>query len=76
MLSYDVQVSSRPRVWQHELQFALDHALRKFSAAPSPNIIDWLALRLGEMFDLASAEGELSLFKKTCKAHRLANLVL
>ena len=76
MLSYEVQVSSRRGVWQHELKFALDHALRKFSASPSPNIIDWLALRLGEIFDLAYAEGELSLFRAICKSHPLAKLVL
>jgi hypothetical protein len=71
-----VQVASRAGVWQHELQFALDHALRKFSSTPSPNIIDWLALRLGEIFDLASAEGELSRFKAICKSHRMGKLVL
>ena len=76
MLSYDVQVSSRRGAWRHELEFALDHALRKISTAPSPNIIDWLAVRLGEIFDLASADGELSLFKAICKSHPLAKLVL
>jgi hypothetical protein len=76
MLSYDVQVPSLRGAWRHELNFALDHAFRKFSAAPSSNIIDWLALQLGEIFDLASADGELSLFRAICKSHPMAKLVL
>lgn len=76
MLSYDVQVSAHPGAWRHELEFVLDHALRKFLAAPSPDIVDWLALRLGEIFDLACADDKLSLFKAICKSHALAGLVL
>src|SRR3954468_18697149 len=76
MLSYDVHVSSVRGAWQRELEFALDHAFRKFSAAPSPKTIDWLAVRLGEIFDLASAEGEVSLLRTICKSHPMAKFVL
>jgi extracellular factor (EF) 3-hydroxypalmitic acid methyl ester biosynthesis protein len=76
MLSYNVRVSSELRAWQQELQFTLDHALRKFLTAPSSSIIDWLAGRLGETFDAASAAGELSVFKQICKSHPFAEMVL
>src|SRR5215475_11877146 len=76
MLSYDFQVSSEQRAWQQELQFTLDHALRKFSFVPSSKIIDWLAVRLGDIFDLANAEGQLPIFRGICKSHPFAELVL
>ena len=39
-------------------------------------MIDWLAGRLGEAFDIAFAEGEVPLFKRICKLHAFAELVL
>jgi hypothetical protein len=76
MLSYEVQVSAEARAWQHELQFTLDHALRKFSKDPSPSTIDAMAIRLGDIFDIASAQGEVAVFKAICKAHLMDKYVL
>ena len=76
MLSYDLRTSSEPGAWQGELQLVLDQAFEKFCTAPSPDTIDWLANRLGEIFDLAVADGHLLVFKDICKSHPLAELVL
>ena len=76
MLSYDVQVPSERRAWEQELQFALDHALRKFSLLPSPKFIDALAVRLGDIYDLAVADDQLPLFKAICRSHPFAEMVL
>src|ERR1043166_7597559 len=75
MLSYELQVPSLG-AWERELRFTLDQAYRKFSVVPSPKIIDRLAVRLGDMFGLASADDRVSAFKEICQSHPLAGLVL
>ena len=76
MLSFDVQISSGRGAWQQELQATLDQVFDSFSTAPSPDTIDWLAKRLGEIFDLAVADDHLLVFKAICKSHPLTQLVL
>ena len=76
MLSHDLRISPPPGAWQEELQVTLNQALDRFCAAPSPDTIDWLASRLGEIFDLAVADEHLPVFKAICKSHPLAQLVL
>lgn len=76
MLSFDVQISSGRGAWQQELQATLDQVFDSFCTAPSPDTIDWLAKRLGEIFDLAVADDHLLVFKAICKSHPLTQLVL
>jgi len=76
MLFYELRTSPESGAWQQELQVTLDQAFDTFCSGPSPGIIDWLARRLGEIFDLAVADDRLLLFKDICKSHALAQLVL
>jgi extracellular factor (EF) 3-hydroxypalmitic acid methyl ester biosynthesis protein len=76
MLSFDLQTRSEPGAWQPELRRALDLVFETFCTSPSPDIIDWLAIRLGRIFDLAVADDELPVFKAICKSHPLAQMVL
>jgi len=54
----------------------LDEVLAAFCAVPSPQIIDGLATRLGEIFDRAVADDDVALFKSICKSHPLAKIAL
>lgn len=76
MFSYELRRPYKPGAWQQDLQLMLDQGLDAFCTAPSPQAIDWLASRLGEIFDLAVADDDLALFKTICKSHPFAKLVL
>lgn len=76
MFSHDVRRSYQAGPWEQELQFMLDQVLDAFCIAPSPQAIDWLADRLGEIFDRAVADDDLPTFKAICKSHPLAQLAL
>jgi extracellular factor (EF) 3-hydroxypalmitic acid methyl ester biosynthesis protein len=76
MLSFDKQISAERSGWQQELEATLDQVFDSFCTAPSSDTIDWLARRLGEIFDLAVAADHLLVFKDICKSHSLARLAL